>query len=179
MSSIHILQDTVFKKIFLPNFSSINQLRKYCWQLENRYKVGKDIDSILTKQPKTKNVCFRNRKYYFKRFLELTGYDVSDNKTDFTNIYLELKTMSKDLEYNKNPKYIQPNPVEPENITPITMTEELLEICRNKASSELTEFLIRNRLDIKRKEKLQKLSELKQQPIINIADTATVLTPRF
>ena len=156
MSSIHTLQDTVFKKFFLPSFSTIKQLHQYCWRLDNKYKLDKDSkDEILIKDPKTRNVCFRNRKYYFKRFLELSGYDVSDDKTDFTNIYVELKMMSTELEYNKNPKYIPPNPVEPENITRITMTEELLEICRNKASSELREFLIRNRLDIK-KTKLHK-----------------------
>lgn len=175
MNNIHTLQDTVFQKMFLPSFSSIKQLRQYCWQLDNKYKLGKDIDYILIEDPKTKNVCFRNRKYYFKRFLELTGYDVSDIKTDFVNIYIELKTMSKDLEYNTNPKYISPKPIKPENITRITMTEELLEICRNKASSELREFLIKNGLDIKQKEKLEKLSELKRYVI----DTATITIPRF
>jgi hypothetical protein len=181
MNSIHTLQDTVFQKMFLPSFSSINQLRQYCWQLDNKYKLGKDIDYNLIEDPKTKHVCFRNRKYYFKRFLELTGYDVSDIKTDFVNIYIELKTMSTDLEYNKNPKYISPKPIKPENITRITMTEELLEICRNKASFELREFLIKNGLDIKQKEKLKKLSELKQEVIMDTVpmDTATIITPRF
>jgi hypothetical protein len=176
MNSIHTLQDTVFQKMFLPSFSSIKQLREYCWQLGNRYKLGKDIDYNLIENPKTKNVCFRNRKYYFKRFLELTGYDVSDTKTDFINIYLELKMMSTNLEYNKNPKYISPKPIEPENITRITMTEELLEICKYNASFELREFLIKNGLDINQKEKLKKLSELKQEIIM---DTATIKIPRF
>ena len=68
MNSIHTLQDTVFQKMFLPSFSSIKQLREYCWQLGNRYKLGKDIDYNLIENPKTKNVCFRNRKYYFTQY---------------------------------------------------------------------------------------------------------------
>lgn len=179
MNSIHTLQDTVFKKHFLPNFSSIKQLRHYCWKLDKNLgskKLGEQIDYNLIKDPKTKNVCFRNRHYYFKRFLELTGYYVFDDETDFTNIYVELNVMYKDLEYNKNPKYIPPHPVKHENITRITMTEELLEICRNKASFELRDFLIKNRLNIKQKEKLKMLSELKREQIL---DTATILTPRI
>jgi len=84
--------------------------------------------------------------------------------------------MSTNLEYNKNPKYISPKPIEPENITRITMTEELLEICKYNASFELREFLIKNGLDINQKEKLKKLSELKQEIIM---DTATIKIPRF
>lgn len=172
------IQDTVFQKMFLPSFSSIKQLHHYCWQLDNKYKLGKDIDYNLIEEPKTKHVCFRNRNFYFKRFLELTGYDVSDIKTDFVNIYIELKTMSSDLEYNKNPKYISPKPIKPENITRITMTEELLEICRDKASFELREFLIKNSLNIKQKKKSQSLSDLIKLSEL-IIDTATIKTPRF
>lgn len=184
MNSIHTLQDTVFQKTFLPSFSSIKQLRQYCWQLDNKYKLGKDIDYNLIEDPKTRHVCFRNRKFYFKRFLELTGYDVFDIKTDFVNIYVELKMMSTDLEYNKIPKYISPKPIKPENITRITMTEELLEICSDKASFELREFLIKNSLNIKQKKKSQSLSDLiKLSPMPTkqkvIMDTATIKIQRF
>lgn len=178
MNSIHTLQDIVFKDVFLPSFSSIKQLHQYCWQLDNKYKLGKDIDYILIGNPKTKNVCFRNRKYYFKRFLELTGYDVSDTKTDFVNIYIELKMLSGDLEYTKNPKYISPKPIEPENITRITMTDDLLDICRHKASFELTDFLIKNGLDIKQRKKLKNVSELNRSNATT-DDTATIIIPRF
>lgn len=159
------LQDTAFNKVFLPSMSTIAQLRRYCMIIDDY-----DVRNV-------KNICFRNKKNYFKRFLELNGYDVSDNTTDFVKIYTELRDMSNNLEFDqkKNPEYISPKQVDPRNITSITMTRDLLEMAKNNGSDMMKYFLKNNGFDIPNAQKLKLLTEFTKKPII---DTATIITPR-
>lgn len=120
------LQDYVFKKFVLSNVYTLEQLRSNCLRFGT--------------------LCKRHRNYFYRKYLQLSGYDVSDKSLDFLKIFVELGELSKSLDNDKDRTYLVK--VDPKNLNRMVMSEDLLEVCKNYASSELVDFLKKSGFEI-------------------------------
>jgi hypothetical protein len=146
------VQDYVFLKIVLPNVYTLEQLRTNCFRFSE--------------------LCRKHRNRFYRKYLQLSGYDVSDKTTDFVKVFIELNEMTKMLEQNKDRIYLVN--VDPRNISKIVMSEDLLELCKTYGSVELVDFLTKSGFEIR----TTPVVETFLTPIqVDIGDKDTVPSP--